>query len=449
MRKIFPDPASRLSFLYITALISIGVVAAFSQIIIRTNIQSQKYDEKIVNTSGRQRMLSQRLSKEFLLLEREENENARQVMLHRIQGIHQEWYTAHLFLSDQTDNQNRKINNSLAVQDMFYQLQPFFDSINYACVSVTQGPLVDTASQIAESLRIILAAESHFLSYMEKITDQFEIEAASKVIYLERVELILFVVTILILLIESMFILLPTVKKLQEYFQKLLEANHSLELAAEAIHESRRLLLSSALEAQERERKRIAMELHDGLGPLIALAKMNVNHLQGKVPVEDAKFTEKSLEYLDQIHTGIQQISNALMPYDLEQFGLQIALENMIEAMQSGSGIEVKLYVDINSTDFDKTFELNIYRLVQELLNNAVRHAEASEISVQVFTDDTRMVIMIEDDGKGLSSDNPLKSPGLGLKNTMSRVNAFDGNLIIDTDPQDGTTITIYLPIPT
>lgn len=449
MRKKLLDPASRLSLLYITALSAIGVVALISQIIIRTNIQSQKYDGKIVNTSGRQRMLSQRLTKDFLLLERAaEHDNARQTILRRIQDTHQEWSMAHYFLSDQTDNQGRKINNSQVVRDMFQHVQPFFDSINHACVSITEAPLQDTTSQIAESLQIILNAEPHFLNHMEKITDQFAIEAAGKVVYLERIELILFLITISILAIESMFILLPAVQKLRQYFQQLLEANHSLEMAAETIRESQQLLLRSSLETQERERKRIAMELHDGLGPLIALAKMNINHLEGKVPVEDAKFAEKSLECLDEIHKSIRQISNALIPYTLEQFGLKIALENLIEEMQAGASIEIKLYVDIEQENFGETFELNAYRLVQELLNNALRHAEASEISVQVFTDDFQMVIMIEDDGKGLTLNNPLKSTGLGLKNMMSRVNAFNGHLNIDANPRDGTTITVYLPIP-
>lgn len=449
MRKIFLDPAARLSLLYITALSSIGVVAVISQVIIRTNIQSQKYDGKVVNMSGRQRMLSQRLSKEFLLLEKAEDDSIQQIVLHRLLRHHYEWRNAHLFLSDQAESQGKKIKNTPAVRALFANTQAYFDSIDHACRLVIRAEIPINAREIAEGLRTILQAEPQFLNCMEKITDQYEREAAGKVMYLEKVEFFLFLVTLLILATESLFVLLPAVKKLRLYFQQLLEANHALEDAAEQIHESRRLLLNSSLEAQERERKRIAMELHDGLGPLIALAKLNINHLQGKVPDADAKFTEKSLEYLHEIHQGIKQISGALMPYALEQFGLKIALENLIDEVQTVAKPEINLYVNLEPASFDKTFELNVYRLVQELLNNAVRHAEASQISVQVFADEGRIVVMIEDDGKGLLSDNPLQSSGLGLKNIMSRVNAFDGYLNIDTNPQDGTTITIYIPLPT
>jgi signal transduction histidine kinase len=436
------DPAKRVSVLYVIALLSIALVALVSQVIVRRIIESQQSDSRVINLSGRQRMLSQRLAKTFLLAEAAAGEPRRDSLLREIALSCAELAEAQRFLSD-SGGASAKNPNSEKVQALYSSLQPYFERISRACAL---APGADS-SALALGLRQMLEAEPPFLALMEQITRQYEAEARQRVERLKSTEQFLFLLTLLILLVEGLLILTPAVRKIRLYFSSLRESNQALQQAGEELRESRRLLLSSVIESQEGERKRISMELHDGLGPLIGLARLNVSQVQGSLGEAEAPYAERALAYLDQMSAGLRQIAISLVPPVLAEFGLRSALESLAEELQAVCPAVLRLYVSLPEASLPPAQELHIYRIAQELLNNAARHAGAGEISLQVFSDGPQIVILAEDDGKGLRSTDPERSRGFGLKHVASRVNMLSGSLQIDSSPGGGTSILIFLPI--
>lgn len=442
------DPARRLSFLYIAALSAIGLIALVSQVIIRQLIEDQRSDSKLINISGRQRMLSQRLAKDALLLLSAPLPKEQSEISQRIDSNLQEWQFQHAILRDNTNPDFDKTPNSPEVKALFLTIQPYLDSIVFAANLLLKSNINLNEAEKKAALNTILKAEPHFLDIMDKITHQYQIEAAYRVSNLKFIELVLFIGTNIILFLEGFFVFFPAARQIRTYLEELLKTNKELSETSAALHENRKLLLSSTLEAQEKEKRRIAMDLHDGLGPLIALAKLNVQQTRNELSESHRHFAENAEKHLNEIHKGLKTIASELLPPALEQFGLAAVLENLVEENQKVCSAKILLYHQLEELDLPKVFELNVYRMVQELLTNALRHAEAGEISIQVVAIDKNLVIIAEDDGKGFSAKDPLKDNGLGLKNMISRTNAFSGEIHIDSEASFGTTITIYLPLP-
>lgn len=197
------------------------------------------------------------------------------------------------------------------------------------------------------------------------------------------------------------------------------------------------------IELQEQERKRIAEDLHDSLGHLLSTAKLN---LQSLPPGQKEKYFG-TLQLLDQASTQIREISFNLMPQALEEEGLVPALYELADKIRRSKLYEIMVQVH-NMEDFqlDKQTCFNIYRIVQEAVNNILKHADAKEIGIQLVKQDDHLSIMIEDDGKGFDI-NQVKRRGRGLKNITARSEWLHGSISIDSTPGRGTTIAIEIPL--
>ena len=200
---------------------------------------------------------------------------------------------------------------------------------------------------------------------------------------------------------------------------------------------------TAILNAEEGERKRIAMELHDGLGQLLSAARLNVSVLEDVADVEDQTAVNNAGLLIDQSIDDLRQISHNLMPSALIRLGLVSAINDM--ASKVNSGRQVKVTLDTFGIDhrLPENFEIALYRVVQESVNNILKHANASNIFIRLSKSGEALDLEISDDGRGMEKDSENKGTGIGWEDIRSRVSMFNGKMILYSQPGEGTRLNI------
>jgi signal transduction histidine kinase len=187
----------------------------------------------------------------------------------------------------------------------------------------------------------------------------------------------------------------------------------------------------------EKERKRIAYDLHDELGPVLSSIKLNLMTLQVPLP-EDQELVEKSCRRIDDIVNNMQSISYDLLPVSLQKQGLLAAIREL--AAQKSVGKKLKLLLELDETlRMDPEKEIHVFRIVQELLYNTLRHAQAENCRIVLQQHQRKAVLIVEDDGKGFSPQvHRPQMGGLGLKSIESRAQALGARSFMRTAPGKG-----------
>ncbi|MFD1003318.1 ATP-binding protein [Ohtaekwangia kribbensis] len=200
------------------------------------------------------------------------------------------------------------------------------------------------------------------------------------------------------------------------------------------------------MQGEEQERKRLAIDLHDGLGGRLAAIKTRLSHIASNRSNGNVHDLHSLQEQLDISSNELRRIARNMMPESLLQLGLEPALKDMCESMTSATTqITFEAFGLDNALPQEK--QVNIYRMVQELLTNAIRHAEASEILVQCSQNESVFFITVEDNGKGFTETNNAPRPGIGLGNVRTRVEYLNGKLDIASAEGEGTTINIEFDV--
>ncbi len=219
--------------------------------------------------------------------------------------------------------------------------------------------------------------------------------------------------------------------------QKIIELEKDRQLVA----------IDAMLKGQEEERSRVAKELHDGLGGLLSGAKYSLTNLKEKIPLSDDNSLrfERSLELLNTSIADLRRVAHDLMPGALSKFGLKEALRDFCEAMHNTTGINIMYQQYGQNREPESTPAIFIYRIIQELVNNAVKHARATAIVVGVVMHDSKIDITVEDNGIGFNKNIADTKKGAGIKNVEYRVEYLTGTFDIDTEPGKGTTVYIQV----
>jgi len=195
------------------------------------------------------------------------------------------------------------------------------------------------------------------------------------------------------------------------------------------------------VKGQENERARLAQELHDGIGPLLTTLKLRVGS------IEMANEEKDALKVLiDNTITEIRRISNNLMPSVLKDFGVGEALRNLMQTVQASTRrLSVKYQSDISHSErIPPEIQLALYRIAQEGINNALKHANPSEIRLSITQFENRVSLFMMDDGEGFNAE--VLHSGNGLRNMKVRVDMFQGTIDIHSG-KEGTTIEIDIPL--
>lgn len=212
--------------------------------------------------------------------------------------------------------------------------------------------------------------------------------------------------------------------------------------------ESEDKLIQTIIETEDRERQRIARELHDNLGQKLTTASLNFNAL--KSDVEDQQLKGKIIKgigYLTQAIDDAREISHNLMPRSMEDFGFVLAVESLMNDINRLTDTKFEFYHNIKSEQIDDHIGIHLYRITQELVNNALKYANANSVVLQFMQYDDVLIWSIEDDGVGFDKTEIMQKQHFGLDSVRHRVQILSGNIEINSQPGRGTSVTIELPM--
>ena len=203
-------------------------------------------------------------------------------------------------------------------------------------------------------------------------------------------------------------------------------------------------LFQSSIDAMEDERRRVSRDLHDEIGAALSVLRLQVGQMNidnGFNPENTQNLIVGSKQLIDNTIENVRRISNDMLPSGLKEFGLKYAIEMLCDKVENASKLVINL--NINSLErLDNRFELSLYRILQELLNNTLKHANATEVNINFMADDQQLTIIYQDNGQGFDPDK-LSKKGLGLKNIESRVSMIEGKINYRTDLEKGMGIVL------
>ncbi|MFZ4398638.1 MAG: HAMP domain-containing protein [Bacteroidales bacterium] len=221
-----------------------------------------------------------------------------------------------------------------------------------------------------------------------------------------------------------------------------------LENQSQELKKERLLRLQSVIDGQEIERQRLSRELHDGLGQLLIAIKLKLESL---IFTDRSKllYTIEGIKTLfDSTIDEVKRISYDLMPAVLYEFGLPKAIRNLCEDIENRSHITITFAYECDADKLDKVMKTYLFRIVQEALNNIVKHAEATKVSIFLQIENNEIHLKIEDNGKGFEMKEQFQSLKTnGIYNMRERVNLLNGIFEIDSIPQKGTVINVKISL--
>lgn len=230
------------------------------------------------------------------------------------------------------------------------------------------------------------------------------------------------------IMVLSFYTLTAAIRRRQEYL--------------ELINLQQQQLIDAQIEAQEAERKRIAKDLHDGVGTALTSVKLIVSDCVAGDGFRNSAHVNQINEHLTEIITEIKQIIYDLNPPALERYGLKAGVKNLVERANQLNLVKIDYHFYGNRETTSKV-AVAIYRIIQELLNNTIKHAKASQVRLQINQFDHEMNMMYEDNGIGITVGD---KQGLGLGSIESRVRSINGRMQFETNDQ-GTFYNFDIPL--
>ncbi|MBW6459045.1 MAG: sensor histidine kinase [Bacteroidales bacterium] len=213
------------------------------------------------------------------------------------------------------------------------------------------------------------------------------------------------------------------------------------------LEEEKKLLAAKSLvEGQEEERKRIARELHDGLGVLLSTTRMQFSSI-GDASPGARPLIEKASRLLEQASSDVRKISHNMMPGLLTKLGLYEAVADLFEKLSETEGLKVTAEIPEDAERMPENREIMLYRIIQELANNTLKHAQASNIELRMELHPGKMDVFYSDDGIGFNIEEKLMSKSIGLNSIQSRVNFLNGKMDVRSEPGKGAAFRFEIPV--
>jgi signal transduction histidine kinase len=194
--------------------------------------------------------------------------------------------------------------------------------------------------------------------------------------------------------------------------------------------ESENKVIQAIMQTEEKERRQLAKDLHDGIGPLLSNIKMSITALdQSQISGFNKTVIGNISNLINESISSLKYTSNNLSPHILESFGLASAINSFIENINLLGKIDISFSNNIDNIRFDNQIETNLYRIVCELVQNTVKHAAAVNVSLLIHYHENKLIIQYFDDGVGFEPDDHVNLSGMGLSNMHSRIKALDGDI--------------------
>ncbi len=206
-------------------------------------------------------------------------------------------------------------------------------------------------------------------------------------------------------------------------------------------------MLNAVIATEEQERKRIAADLHDGLGPVLSSVNLYFQAYLDASEKQKPEIETRLKDIVDNAISEVSRISHNISPRILENFGLIPALNSFIKGILLTK--KIKIVTDFEKIDrFDLKSEITIYRVLTELINNSIKHSHADTININIFLSEKLLNVVYKDNGKGFDiSKVKNDNTGMGLNNIQNRINSLNGSITLDSAEDKGVEVRISLPI--
>ena len=203
-------------------------------------------------------------------------------------------------------------------------------------------------------------------------------------------------------------------------------------------------ILQTTIEVQEKERNRIAQDLHDAISSKLNVVSLTTNVLlgDGSINTEQKEALNHILDITTRTLESARKIAHELMPPILDKFGLKVALEELFDEFTSNTSIKINHNIE-TLDELDKSNELHIFRIAQELINNALRHGKANLLQMELKKQSQGFELIFKDNGIGFDVNDHKKKSGIGLQNIKSRVSILNGQLFVESSKKTGSIFTI------
>ena len=210
-----------------------------------------------------------------------------------------------------------------------------------------------------------------------------------------------------------------------------------------------RNILSAVIKAEERERERISRDIHDGLGPLLSTIKLYVNELESGEfePGEKNEMLKQTNELINDAITSTKAISNNLSPHLIIDYGLVKAVEAFCKKVNLAQKTQINFESSLGAVRFDQTVEIVLYRVITELINNTLKHANANKVEIYLEMIEQVLQLTYLDNGIGFEKDKVMEGEtgGMGMKNIISRLRSINGNYKINSRPGAGVLVVVEI----
>ena len=457
------------------ALLLVAGLTLLGQFLVQQQLTNQENDSWLINRAGQQRFRSQSIMKNALLLTMPLPQADNKQLRDEQANLLFDWKRYHTQLSTGklSDIGQQQINSD-GIRAMFRAVQPHFDALQTS----THILLDKRGLTLAEKQQLVstmLPHERQFLVRMDQIVQQYQLEAQQKVDTLRHTEWALLLLTLLVLLLEARLIFGPVVKMVRTMIMQLTTARQQTEQANELLletneamketqqqllHESvmrhqqqlseQRIRMGALVLGQEEERRRLSHDLHDGIGQMLTGLKLLAENLRSVHLLPDnEQCTYASLKALVvKIIQETRHVSNNLMPPVLSDFGLEPALRYIAEQMEQQSGLVIQVHSEGSETRLDPNMEIGLYRIVQEALTNVIKHADASDVDIDLRIQENRLLLSVADNGRGVgTAQADAILAGQGLHNMRQRARLMNGVLHLSSQPDQGTRIVVTIPL--
>lgn len=379
-----------------------------------------------------------------------------------------EYFTKTLHIDSAFKNQKQMSDSYANLGDVFIEQKKYGEAIPYLQRSVelaresgfTQGAikaLMQLSTAFKESgqedaayisLQNAMKAKDSFAksnseAHMAEMETAYETEKKQQQINIQKIQIsnknYLIIGIILVIVFVKLLVLSAWLRarlKQKAKFQR--EIMKQQELATKAV-----------LAAEEKERQRIARDLHDGVGQMMSVAKMNLSAFESDLQFLDKdqqESFEKIINLVDESCKEVRNVSHNMMPNALLKNSLAIAIKDFVDKIEKRS-LKVRVYTEGLDDRMDSNLEIILYRVIQECVNNVIKHAEASRLDISVLKDNEGISATIEDNGKGFDIGDKDKFEGIGLKNIITRIEYLKGMVDFDSSPGRGTLIALNVPL--
>ena len=215
------------------------------------------------------------------------------------------------------------------------------------------------------------------------------------------------------------------------------------------IMKQQEIKVKAVMEAEENERQRIAQDLHDGVGQMMSAAKMNLSAFESEIAFaneEQKQHLEKIITLVDESCKEVRTVSHIMMPSALLKNNLATAIRDFVNKL-SHTSLKVHVYTEGLDEKLDSNIETVFYRVIQECVHNAIKHAGATSLDISFIRDKDGISGTIEDNGKGFDPSNKDNFEGIGLRNITTRIEYLKGTVDFDSAPGRGTVVALHIPV--